>query len=155
MLPKEELKKRRTTFWTGLETLMKPVRGVHGNKIDWLSYNSRVKDLYIRMEFDAKGVRLCLDFQNGNEGIRELFFDQFLELKKVMQSSFSNELTFIKSHRIESSGISCLRVTSENQNLNFFHDEDSVIAQEFLQAQLVSLDEFWTEYSDIFIELVR
>jgi len=155
MLPKEEFKRRRTQFWTGLETTMKSVRGSHGNKINWLSYKSNVKELYIRMEFDARGVRLCLDFQNRDEGIRALFLEQFQELKKVMQSSFSNELHFISNHHIKSSDIFCLRVMSENSDLNFFHDEDLIPAQEFLKTQLISLDEFWSEFKDIFIELVK
>ncbi|GEM_PF-142460 len=155
MLPKEELKRRRTKFWTDLEELMKPIRGSHGNKVTWLSYKSHVKDLYIRMEFDANGVRLCLDFQNKDEGIRDLVYEQFSELNKVMQNSFSNELQFIKDHHIKSSGITCLRVMSENPELNFFHDQDLTPAQEFLKTQLTSLDEFWSEFKDIFIELVK
>ncbi len=155
MLPKEELKHRRTQFWSGLETMMKPIRGAHGNKINWLSYKSNVKDLYIRMEFDAIGVRLCLDFQNRDEGIRDLVYEQFTELNKVMQSSFSNPLLLIKDYHIKSSGISCLRVMSENAELNFFHDEDLTPAQEFLKTQLISLDEFWSEFKDIFVELVK
>jgi len=93
MLPKEEFKKRRTAFWTALDEEMSKVKGVHGNKVSWLSYKSHVKELYIRMEFDGKGARLCLDLQHRDESIRELFYEQFIELRAVMQSFFSPPLT--------------------------------------------------------------
>jgi len=155
MLPKEELKKRRTNFWTLLDTEMKTVRGVHGNKVSWLSYKSNVKELYIRMEFDGKGCRLCLDLQHKDESIRELFFEQFVELKKIMQRSFSNPLTFLAVHKIEASGIYSARIMSEDPEINFFRDEDMPKAIEFLKTQLISLDEFWCEFKDIFIALQK
>ncbi len=155
MLPKEELKKRRTEFWTLLDSEMKSVKGVHGNKVSWLSYKSHIKELYIRMEFDGKGCRLCLDLQHQDESIRELFFEQFVELKKVMQSSFSNPLTFLSLHKIEASGIYCSRIMSEDVQINFFRDEDLPKAIDFLRTQLISLDEFWTEFKDVFIALQK
>ena len=155
MLPKEELKKRRTDFWTLLDSEMTPVRGVHGNKVSWLSYKSCVKELYIRMEFDGKGCRLCLDLQHKDTSIRALFFEQFLELKTVMQSSFSTPLNFLDEYKIEASGIFSARVMSEDTQINFFRDEDIPKAIEFLKTQLISLDEFWTEFKDIFIGLQK
>lgn len=153
MLPKEEFKKRRTAFWTALDEEMSKVKGVHGNKISWLSYKSNVKELYIRMEFDGKGARLCLDLQHRDESIRELFYEQFIELRAVMQSSFSPPLTFLRDYKIESSGIFCSRIMSENSELNFFHDEDLEPSLKFFKEQLIALDEFWTEFKDIFIGL--
>ena len=85
--------------------------------------------------------------------IREIFYEQFTELRTVMQSSFSTPLTFIEDHKIESSGIFCSRIMSENKELNFFHDEDVEPALQFFKTQLMSLDEFWTEFKDIFIAL--
>jgi len=155
MLPKEEFKKRRTKFWTALDEEMSSERGVHGNKVSWLSYKSHVKDLYIRMEFDGKGARLCIDLQHKDDSIREIFYEQFTELRTVMQSSFTNPLTFEAEYKIESSGIFCSRIMSENKDLNFFHDEDLEPAVQFFKEQLKALDEFWTEFKDIFIALAK
>ncbi len=155
MLPKEEFKKRRVQFWTQLEETMSPIRGVHGNKISWLTYKSHVKDLYIRMEFDGKGVRLCLDLQQKDESIRELFYEQFVELKKVMQECFDIPLVFKAIHFIDSSGIFCSRISAEDPKLNFFSDDDLEKGVLFLKNQLISLDQFWDDYKDIFIALSK
>jgi len=42
---------------------------------------------------------------------------------------------------------------SENSELNFFHDDDLKPALQFFKEQLIALDEFWTEFKDIFIGL--
>ena len=72
-----------------------------------------------------------------------------------MQRSFSTPLTFLDEYKIEASGISSARVMSEDTQINFFRDEDIPKAIEFLKTQLISLDEFWTEFKDIFIGLQK
>lgn len=155
MLPKEETKNRRTKFWTELDSEMKSVKGIHGNKVNWLGYRSHVKELFIRMEFDGKGARLCIDLQHRDDSIRALFYEQFTELKTVMQDCFSNELIFLSEFKIESSGIFCSRIKSENTDLNFYHDEDLKLGIDFFKEQLISLDKFWDDYKDIFIALAQ
>jgi hypothetical protein len=44
---------------------------------------------------------------------------------------------------------------SEDTQINFFRDEDIPKAIEFLKTQLISLDEFWTEFKDVFIGLQK
>jgi len=153
MLSKEEFKNRKINFWTSLESEMRNVRGAHGNKIDWLRYKSRIKDLYFRMEFDSKGARLCMDLQHSDTGIRALFLEQFSELRLMLSECFDKEVKFSEDFILKPAEIEISRIYVENDELNFYDDEDLPIAKSFLKDQLISLDQFWSEFKDVFLAL--
>ena len=63
MLEKEEFKKLNKGFWVGFQAHMSKTRNVNDKRINWINYRSDVKSIFIRLEVDGKGARLCFDIQ--------------------------------------------------------------------------------------------
>ena len=99
MLSKEALKEKNSQFWTDFRKSMNKVTSVSGRQINWINYPSSVKDVYVRMEVDANGVRLCFDVQPKDDGVRAIIWEQMTELKALMQTEMGIDADFNeKSH---------------------------------------------------------
>ena len=154
MLSKEQRKERNTAFWNGFRKFMKPYRSSNGSRMNWISYPSDVKDIYIRMEVDNIGARLCMDIQPKDDGVRSVLYEQMTELKKVLESEMSWETSWIeKYHTKEGHVIS--RICWQVDGLDFYRDEDWPQIMEFLKARLVEFDSFYQEFKDILIALAE
>jgi len=152
MLTREQLKEKNILFWTEFRKYMNKVRSSNGRKMNWLNYPSDVKNVYIRLQADGQGARLCLDIQPKDEGIREIVWEQMTELKKVLESSMSYPTVWIEKMSSEDGRIFS-RIMWENTNYNFYKDEDQEVIFEFLKNRLVEFDEFYQEFKEILISL--
>lgn len=154
MLSKEELKERNTKFWSDFRRLMNHEKSVSGRQLNWINYPTEVKDIYLRMEFDQHGTRLCLDIQPKNDGVRSIIWEQMGELKKVLEDAMETEAIFtVDSHEYNGRKIS--RIHWENSELNFYKEEDTQLANEYLKNTLLKFDAFYQEYKDIIINLAN
>jgi hypothetical protein len=132
---------------------MSKVKSSNGRKMNWVSYPSDVKNIYIRLMVDSKGARLCLDIQPKDEGIREIVWEQMTELKKVMESTMQHETIWIERMSAEN-GRFFSRIMWEQKGLNYYHDEDKPQIFEFLKNRLIEFDEFYQEFKEILINLM-
>lgn len=82
MLTREQQKQLNIEFWNEFRKFMSHFKSSNGKRINWLSYPSDVKNVYIRLQADGKGARLCLDIQPKDDGIRAIIWEQMTELKK-------------------------------------------------------------------------
>jgi hypothetical protein len=131
---------------------MKNYRSVNGRQMNWINYPSDVKDIYIRMEVDAKGARLCFDIQPKDDEIRSIIWEQMTELRKIMQDTMGIEAEWNeKSHYWNGRLIS--RIKWEDRNLNFFNEEDIPKINDFLKDKLIRFDSFYQEFKEILINL--
>ena len=152
MLSKEKLKNKNIVFWEQFKKSMKNYRSVNGRQMNWINYPSDVKDIYIRMEVDAKGARLCFDIQPKDDEIRSIIWEQMTELKKIMQDTMGIEAEWNeKSHYWNGRLIS--RIKWEDRNLNFFNEEDIPKINDFLKDKLIRFDSFYQEFKEILINL--
>lgn len=154
MLTKEEKKEMNSAFWDGFKSEMRSVKSSSGKSISWISYPSDVKDVYIRMEADANGARLCLDIQPKDDGIRSVLYEQMTELKKVMEeitgkaSKWAEENHFVNGRTVS-------RISWEDSTLNFYKKEDELKIKSFFRERLIAFDLFYQEYKDILITLAN
>ena len=44
MYSKEEFKQLKLDFWSGLEKELKEIKNPHGSKVNWMNYNTKVKN---------------------------------------------------------------------------------------------------------------
>ncbi len=154
MLSKEERKERNTEFWNAFRKEMRKHSSTSGRGINWINYPSDVKDVYIRLEADGKGVRFCFDIQPKDDGIRSILWEQMTELKKVMENEMGpanswNEI----DHYFNGRKVS--RICWVQSDLNFFSDQDLPGIKEFLKQKLLAFDRFYQEYKDILIALAE
>lgn len=153
MLSKEELKEKNQLFWSDFRKHMSKVKSSNGRKMNWVSYPSDVKNIYVRLMVDSKGARLCLDIQPKDEGIREIVWEQMTELKKVMETTMQHETIWIERMSAEN-GRFFSRIMWEQKGLNYYHDEDKPQIFEFLKNRLIEFDEFYQEFKEILINLM-
>ena len=147
MLTKDEKKGLRIEFWTQLEAQLDKDRNPHGSKVQWLNYNTGVKHLYFRMEADENGARLCIDIQFPDAGIRNLYYEQFEELKNKLSETYK-DLTWTKDFE-HSNGKTIHRISVEKDGCHIFERSDWDKMQLFLKINFKKLDEFWDEYGDV------
>ncbi len=152
MLSKEALKEKNTEFWTQFRKSMNSQPSASGRQVNWINYPTGVKDVYMRMEVDGKGARVCFDIQPKDDGVRAIIWEQMMELKNLMQTEMGIEADFNeKSHYWNERLIS--RIKWEDNRLNYFNDEDIPKIIAFLKDKLVRFDKFYQEYKDILINL--
>ncbi len=152
MYSKEEKKQNRFDFWNKLENQLDKKRNPHGSKVNWMSYNTGFNDIYFRMEATEDAVRLCVDIQMSDEGIRELFYQQFEEFATILEGYFKGKLIWQKDFE-HSNGRTISRLSMEKYDVNILRKSDWDKMHLFLKINFVKLDEFWCEYGEVFKNL--
>lgn len=152
MLTREQRKEKNTAFWDQLRIRMRKHRSSNGKAINWINYPSDVKDIHIRMEVLPEAIRLCLDIQPKDDGIRSILWEQLTEMKKVIFNEMQEEGLWVEeSHFI--SGRLVSRLSWEKQGLNYLNDEDLPAIYDWLEEKLLRFDRFYQEYKEILIHL--
>lgn len=151
MLSKEEAKELRVEFWERLQSQMEKIRNPHGTKVNWMSYNTGIKHLYFRMEADEDGARLCIDLQFPDTGIREIYYQQFQEFQNILDNTFKGLEWLEEWEHWNGKVISRLMVKKGKCKLQNRNDWDKMHL--FLKLNFTKLDEFWTEFGEVFKNL--
>lgn len=154
MFSKEEAKALKIEFWTAFGTIMSKHQSASFEKIKWTNYKTKIKDLYFRLETDNKTAKFCIDIQCEDETIRAIFFEQFGEFKNLLESNFHTELFWIDSHYLPI-GVEISRIYTQIENVNHFRKSDWPTIFENMEKWLLAMDEFWSEFKDIFHELAE
>jgi hypothetical protein len=154
MFSKEESRQLNFAFWNGFQDYISKNRSSNGRKINWLNYPSDIRSIFIRLEVDSKGARLCFDIQSKDDEIRALLFEQMSELKVVLEDITIEKPTWIENHYyLNKQYIS--RIVWENNFLNFYKSEHRDLIYTFLAERLLKFDLFYQEYKEILIALAN
>lgn len=152
MFSKEQLKQLKTDFWQRFKTKMQNTRSSNGRKMNWLAYPSEVRDIYIRVDADAKGARLTFDIQGKDDGVRAIIWEQLGELKVVLEQEMGNSGVWIEN--ASSMHVAQFnRIQWERTDLSFYRVEDHEEIMNFLSERLIAFDRFYQEFKDILINL--
>jgi len=153
MLSKEEQKQKNGEFWGAFKNLMKKHMSSTGRRINWISYPTETKDLYLRLHADSRSCALYFDIQSKDNGVREVVWEQMGELKAVLKAEVVDEGEWIENFMMPD-GRYISRIKWEKTNLNYFKEEDVKEMYEFLKEKLIAFDRFYQEYKDILIQLL-
>lgn len=151
MLSKEEAKEWRIEFWGKLQKQMEKMRNSHGSKVNWMNYNTGVRHLYFRMEADDKGARLCIDLQFPDEGVREVYYEQFEAFKNILDNTFKDLQWHKEWDHWNGKRIS--RIVTERSDCSFLNQKDWDKMHLFLKLNFKKLDEFWCDFAEVFHNL--
>jgi hypothetical protein len=154
MLSKQELKDKNIQFWTDFKSYMSKHRSSNGRKIHWINYPTDVKFIFLRLEVDKFGARVCFDIQAKDQSVREIVWEQMEELKKVMESSMGVDGIWISNYSTPEI-TSFSRIKWELDAVNYFKESDQLVIFEFLEEKLVAFDQFYQDFKDIIILLVK
>ncbi|MBI1837932.1 MAG: DUF4268 domain-containing protein [Flavobacteriia bacterium] len=133
---------------------MTKTRSSNGKKINWINYPSDVKNIYIRIEVDSNGARLCLDIQPKDNEIRALIWEQMTELKFVLENIMDYHTHWIEEYCSEQNKV-ISRISWEENTLNIYKLDEHFKIYEFLRERLIKFDLFYQEYKEILIALVN
>lgn len=150
MYTKEEKKAMKVEFWTDFGIYMRKHVNRHG-KVHWTNYKTKIKDLYFRLEFIDNEARFSIELQHP-DSIRELFYEQFLELKALLEDTIQTKLIWEELYINEfDKAISRMYIVLPDVNLYNKNDWGKVFA--FFDGKMVKLHTFWVEYKEIFKNL--
>jgi len=151
MFTKEEKKNINTEFWTCFGVYMKKYNSKFG-RVKWVNYKSNVKDVYFRLSIDNKKAEFAIEIQHKDDGIRELFFDQFLELKTMLNNLVDEKLEW-KQVVFNQYQQPISRISISLSDVSIYNKDDWQSVFQFFENRMVGLHEFWTEFKEIFNNL--
>ena len=143
MYSRQEASRLRQEFWTSFGQYMQPVPSAEGIKVNWLNYKTGEKGIYFKMEADNKKASIAIALTHNDEGIQQLYFDQFAELKHLLHSQLGEEWTW-SLHATDEYGKTISRIFAELPGVNIFRKEDWPKLISFFKPRIIALDEFWS-----------
>ena len=153
MYSKEESKALRKDFWTSFGVYMKKYNKEFQQKIRWVNYDTKCKDIYFRLDASKKMAFFSIDLQHRDEGLRSIFYEQLTELKAVLTDSFTQELTWDPEFETPY-GISA-RIYVELHNVSVFNKDNWREMFQFMEQNIVDAHNFWEDYGEIFKNLAE
>lgn len=154
MFSKEEARELKTLFWTSFGKFMGKHRSASGRKVKWVNYKTGVRDLYFRLECDKKQASISIELQHRDEGIRDLFLDQFKELRRVLESELGEEWDW-ETEVWTPAGNAIYRIGTVRHDVNVYRKDDWKEIFEFFEPRIVALDTFWSEFGELFVLLSK
>lgn len=143
MYSKEEAKKLKQEFWTAYGQYMALTPSADGERVNWVNYKTGIKHLYFRMDATNKVVTIAVEMTHPDAGIRQLMYDQFLELKNVLHDTLEEEWIWDEVFYDED-GRKIARIWTYREKLSIFNKEHWPEIISFLKPRIVALDEFWS-----------
>jgi hypothetical protein len=154
MFSKEERKAVNAAFWTRFKEKAGVNKGADGKRINWVNYPTRLKQIYVRLHADTEIARFSIDIQDKNEGVRLLIWEQFTELKKVMDQEMILPAVW-EEKTLNSAGQSISRISWTLEDVNMYTKEDQHRIYDFFILLSVRFDCFYSTYDEVLIGLVR
>lgn len=151
MYTKEEKKAIKTEFWTSFGVYMRKYTNQYG-KVHWVNYKTKIKDLYFRLEFTNDKACFAIELQHRDDGIRELFYEQFTELKVVLEENIGQAMIW-EEVAFNQVGQPIGKIYLDLENVNIYRKEDWQKVFVFFETRIVGLHEFWLDFKEIFINL--
>lgn len=147
MYGKDESKLLKKQFWTAFGMVMKPYFSVDGLKINWINYKTGVKDIYFKTDATNKKVSVSIELHHLDDGIRELYWEQFLEFKSLLHSILEEEWIWAPN-QFDVFGKAYAKIYIETMG-NIYNQNEWQNMFAFLKPRLLKLDEFWVDAKEI------
>ena len=144
MFKRKEASQLREEFWTTLGRYMRPVPSAEGLKINWINYRTTVKEVYFRMEANQQFARISIALEHGDPSIRELYFQQFLEMKNLLHATLEEEWEWHQEVRMSDDRI-ISSIYKEVKDVSVFNKEQWPELISFFKPRIMALDRFWED----------
>jgi hypothetical protein len=143
MYSKQEAAKLKEEFWTAFGQYMAPILSADGEKTNWINYKTGEKHIQFRMQADNKKASIAIELSHTDQGIQQLYFEQFMQLKNIFQSIVREEWLWAQ-HITNEHGKTISRIYNEIKGVSIFKREDWPGLISFFKPRIISLDEFWS-----------
>lgn len=142
MFTRAEASLIKQEFWTTFGKYMSPVPSSEGIKINWVNYHTKTKDVYFRMHTGPKHATISIAIEHADPDIREMYFEQFLELRDLLHASLQEEWSW-QLHAVSDDGKVTTRIFKELPNTSVLNKNDWPALISFFKTRIIALDEFW------------
>ncbi|GAB3925808.1 DUF4268 domain-containing protein [Mucilaginibacter myungsuensis] len=143
MFSKAEAAQLRQEFWTTLGRYLRPILGADGDKVNWINYKTGIKFVYFRMEAENRSARIAIEITHYDTGIQELFYEQFAELRNILNGYLNEDWTW-ELHHQDLAGKIISRIYTELPKTSIYNREDWPKLISFFKPRIIALDEFWS-----------
>lgn len=144
MYSREEASAIRKRFWTVFGQYMKPHLSASGIKINWINYKTGVKHIRFRMDVMGKEAYIGIELHHPDTDIRELFYEQFLELKSFMHAKLDEEWIWEENVILNETKL-ISRIYTKQRSGSIYNQENWSSHISFLKERIIKLDEFWED----------
>jgi len=121
---------------------MKPIPNSEGRRINWPNYKTHVRHIYFRMKAENDFASIGIELGHADEELQELYFDQFAQFKKMLESIVGEAWDWHLLGENEF-GQPVSRIEKVLPNVNVMNSEDWAAIISFLKPRIIALDEFW------------
>jgi len=144
MFKRNEASQLREEFWTTFGQYMRPVPSAEGMRINWINYKTGIKDVYFRTNADQHSASVAITLEHRDPDIRELYFQQFEELKTLLHSAVEEEWEWQYEVRTKESRI-ISSIYKELTGVSIFEREQWPELISFFKPRIIALDQFWAD----------
>lgn len=153
MYSKQEAYLLRQEFWTSFGQYMSLHLSADGEKINWINFKTGEKNIYFKMNADNKNASIAIELTHTSPDIREIYFQQFEEFKKLFHNTLGEEWIW-NLHDADENGRHISRIFTTVQGVSVFNKADWPAIISFFKPRIIALDEFWSSVKYAF-ELLR
>ena len=143
MYSKDEASQIRQAFWTTFGQYIAPQLSADGLKVNWVNYKTGVKYLYFKMDADKRSAVIEILIAHPDAGIQELFFEQFAELKAMLDGYLNEEWEWVLNDKDEN-GKTISRIYKQLNGVSIYNRNDWPQLISFFKPRIIALDEFWS-----------
>ena len=122
---------------------MKPIPNAEGRRINWPNYKTGVRNIYFRMKAERNFASIGIEIGHSDEELQELYFDQFVQFKKMLEATVGEEWSW-NLHQENEFGQAVSRIEKILPSVNVMNEEDWPEIISFLKPRIIALDEFWS-----------
>ena len=144
MYSKDEASQIRQAFWTTFGQYIAPQLSAEGLKVNWINYKTGIKHLYFKMEAGKRTASIAIEMAHPDAGIRELFFEQFTELRIMLRSTLGEEWEWQPEYT-DDNGKTTSRIYKQLDKTSIFNKNDWPALISFFKPRIILLDEFWSD----------
>ena len=108
-----------TVIYNNSASSIQLLKSNSAEKVKWINYQTGIKSIFVRLDANQKIARVCIDIQHKDVDIRELHYEQFMQLKKVF-SSISEVNWIWEENYLSQNNTEFSRIYSEHSNFNIY-----------------------------------
>ncbi|WP_162417702.1 DUF4268 domain-containing protein [Cyclobacterium roseum] len=144
MYTKNEVSKLKQEFWTAFGGYMKPVPSAEGTPVNWKNYKTGVRHIYFRMSAERDGACVAIEIRHPDPDIGEIFFEQLLSLRKLLENELDESWTWLPSREADTLDAG-YKVEKCLPGVNVLDKNDWPEIISFLKPRIIGLDAFWSQ----------
>lgn len=149
MYTKQEASLIKKKFWTSFGRYLQPVPNAEGESINWLNYKTGVRDIFFRMDVDARLAQIAIEIKHTANSLDNGYYEQFQAMRTMLESTLGETWQW-QPEMEDESGAVLSRIYTTMPGVNIFKESDWPAIITFLKPRIIALDEFWLQVKDVF-----